>query len=65
LNVEFNQRAQSERDTHLRDLESSKVNIYEEIEKIKREHTKDLSHLQTELDEAKWSIEQKAFILRD
>jgi hypothetical protein len=43
----------------LKDLESTKVKLCEEIEQIKREHAKEISHLQTELDETKWFIEQK------
>jgi hypothetical protein len=41
-------------------LESTKVNICEEIEQIKREHAKEISHLQTKLDEAKMSVEKQS-----
>jgi hypothetical protein len=64
MNVEFNQKAQLERDTHLKDLESTKVKLCEEIEQIKREHAKEISHLQTELDETKQFIEQQSLQIK-
>jgi hypothetical protein len=59
MNVEFNQRTQLERDTHLKDLESTKVKLCEGIEDIKREHAKEISHLEVEIDETKQFIENK------
>ena len=59
MNVESNQKVQWEQNTHLKDLESTKVKLCEEIEQIRREHAKEISHLQTKLDETKHIIEQK------
>jgi hypothetical protein len=58
MNAEFNQKAQLEWDTHLKDFKSTKVNLCEEIEHIKREHAKEISHLQINLGETKRFIEQ-------
>jgi hypothetical protein len=59
MNVEFNQKAQLEQGSHLKDLESTKVKLGEETKRIKREHAKETSHLQTELDENKQFVEQQ------
>jgi hypothetical protein len=45
----------------MKDLESTKLNICKEMEQNKREHAKEISHLQTEIDESKRIIEQQRY----
>jgi hypothetical protein len=51
-------------DTNLKDLESTKVNLCEEIEQINKEHAEEISRLQTELGETKWLIEQQSLQIK-
>jgi hypothetical protein len=37
------------------------MNLCEEMEQIKREHAKEISLLQTKLDESKWFVEQQSY----
>jgi hypothetical protein len=61
MNVEFDKRAQLEQEAHHKELESTKLKFCEEMEQIKREHAKEISHLQSELDESKQFFEQQNY----
>jgi len=43
----------------MKELESTKMKLCEEMELIKREHAKEISHLQTKLDQSNRFVEQQ------
>jgi len=61
MNAEYERRAPTQRDTHVGEIDCVKLKFGDEIEWLKKEHTREASKMQTELAQSKGLMEKQIF----